>query len=238
MRGRKPNPFRICPADEPDLLQIARSQGLPWFQVQLRSNRLGGLRAAGPGPWPINCSAMRPRFGEPAIGIEPTASPGCTRSTAGKNVRGDWPRFPPLQRAQIVELACLEPLARGLHITHWSSEDLAGEAVADGIVVTISPRTIRRILDDVDLQPHRTRYRRTTRAMLCFKERAEKVLWCYANAERLAAHGSGSCAIDEMPDCQVLERVPIRRDPWLDRAGGVRLYPTRHGQHPEFPDRP
>ena len=33
--------------------------------------------------------------------------------------------IPPLQRAQIVELACLEPVAKGLHVTHWTSEDLA-----------------------------------------------------------------------------------------------------------------
>jgi len=32
---------------------------------------------------------------------------------------------PPLQRTQIVGLACLEPVAEGLHITHLSSEDLA-----------------------------------------------------------------------------------------------------------------
>jgi len=110
-----------------------------------------------------------------------------------------------------VELACLEPLAKGLHITHWSSEDLARQAIADGIVVAICPRTIRRILDDVDLQPHRTRYWRTTRADARFKERAEKVLWCYANAPRLAAHGIWVVCADEMPNRQVLEREPIRR---------------------------
>ena len=43
-------------------------------------------------------------------------------------------RFPPLQRAQIVQLACLEPIAKGLHITHWTSQDLARQAVAEGIV--------------------------------------------------------------------------------------------------------
>jgi hypothetical protein len=80
-------------------------------------------------------------------------------------------------------------VARGLHITHWSSEDLARQAVLDGIVSDISPRTVRRILDAVDLQPHRTRYWRTTRLDARFKERAEKVLWCYANAERLAQQG-------------------------------------------------
>ena len=45
MRGRKPNRFRIRPVDESDLLQIARSQGLPWFQVQRA--RIVLARAAG-----------------------------------------------------------------------------------------------------------------------------------------------------------------------------------------------
>ena len=123
---------------------------------------------------------------------------------------GPW-RFPPLQRAQIVELACLEPVARGLHITHWASQDLARQAVADGIIASISRRTVRRILDDVDLQPHRTRYWRTARLDGQFKERAEKVLWCYCNAQRLAGQGIWTVAIDEKPNLQVLERSPIRR---------------------------
>ena len=120
-------------------------------------------------------------------------------------------RFPPLQRAQIVELACLEPVAEGLHITHWTSADLARQAIADGIVEAISSRTVRRILDDVDLQPHRTRYWRTSRLDEQFKERAEQVLWCYANAERLARQGIWVVALDEKPNLQVLERDPIRR---------------------------
>ena len=70
--------------------------------------------------------------------------------------------FPPLQRAQIVQLACLEPLAQGLHITHWSSFDLARQAITRGIVASISPRTVRHILHEVDLQPHRTRYWKTS----------------------------------------------------------------------------
>jgi hypothetical protein len=102
-------------------------------------------------------------------------------------------------------------VARGLHITHWSSEDLACQAVIDGIVPSISPRTIRRILDRVDLQPHRTRYWRTSRLDEEFKDRAEKVLWCYANAERLAKQRIWVVCLDEMPNEQVLERRPIRR---------------------------
>ena len=117
--------------------------------------------------------------------------------------RGAHWRFPPLQRAQIVELACLEPVAEGLHITHWSSADLARQAVANGIVEAISPATVRRILQQVDLQPHRTRYWRTARLDGRFQERAEKVLWCYGNAERLARRGLWVVCVDEVPNLQV-----------------------------------
>jgi hypothetical protein len=136
---------------------------------------------------------------------------GCWASSRSHNDRADRPGFPPLRRARIVELACLEPVARGLHITHWSSQDLARQAVADGIVESISPRTIRTILDRVDLQPHRTRYWRATRLDPRFKARAEKVLWCYGNAERLARRGYRVVCTDEVPNFQVLERKPIRR---------------------------
>jgi DDE superfamily endonuclease len=120
-------------------------------------------------------------------------------------------RFPPLQRAQVVELACLEPIAEGLHITHWTTQDLASQAIADGIVKHISPRTVWQILHDIDLQPHRTRYWRTTRLDARFQERAEKVLWCYGNACRLAQDGIWTVAVDEIPNFQVLERRPLRR---------------------------
>lgn len=102
-------------------------------------------------------------------------------------------------------------MARGLHITHWTSEDLACQAVADGIVETISPRSIRRILERVDLQPHRTCYWRTAHLDAAFKQRAEAILWCYANTVRLAEQGIWVVCTDEMPNLQVLERRPIRR---------------------------
>jgi len=127
------------------------------------------------------------------------------------SARADRSVFPPLQRAQIVEMACLEPVAKGLHITHWTSVDLARQAVADGIVPAIRPRTVRQILHDVDLQPHRTRYWKTSHLDAEFKQRAEKVLWCYGNAGNLAVRGLWVVCADEIPNFQVLERKPIRR---------------------------
>ena len=108
-------------------------------------------------------------------------------------------------------MACLEPVARGLHITHWTSQDLARQAVTDGIVDAISPRTVWQILHDVDLQPHRTRYWKTSRLDAAFKGRAERVLWCYGNAGQLAARGLWVVCVDEIPNFQILERHPLRR---------------------------
>src|SRR5262245_10069868 len=158
--------------------------------------------------WPLTWSATGPPYGGSA---DATSGVGCNDSCWTNLAWGIRWRFPPLQRAQIVALACLEPIAEGLHITHWTSQELARQAVADGIVDAISPRTVRRILHDVDLQPHRTRYWRTTRLDAQFKERAEKVLWCYGNAERLARQGLWVVAVDEVPNFQVLERKPLRR---------------------------
>jgi hypothetical protein len=110
-----------------------------------------------------------------------------------------------------VQLACLEPIAKGLHITHWTSQDLAREAVVEGTVPSISARTVRRILHEVDLQPHRTRYWKTAHLDVRFKQRTEKILWCYANAQRLVHSGFWIVCVDEMPNLQALERTPIRR---------------------------
>jgi hypothetical protein len=153
---------------------------------------------------------MRHRHG-PAD-LSPLRALGAARAPGTAPAPGSPdPDFPPLQRAQIVQLACLEPVAEGLHITHWTSGDLARQAVLDGIVPAVSPRTVRRILHDVDLQPHRTRYWRTARLDARFKDRAEKVLWCYANAERLARRSIWVVCTDEIPTLQVLERRPIRQ---------------------------
>ena len=108
-------------------------------------------------------------------------------------------------------MACLEPIARGLHITHWTSQELARQAVADGIVPRLSSRAVREILHKVDLQPHRTRYWKTARMDANFKHRAERVLWCYANANQLMKRGFLVVCGDEMPNLQAIERKPIRR---------------------------
>lgn len=140
--------------------------------------------------------------------MRPRGCPACWPARCGRAGR---PGFPPLDWLRIVRLACLEPVARGLHITHWSSADLARQAVADGLVPAIGARTVRRILSAVDLQPHRTRFWKTATLNDQFLRRAIKILWCYTHARHLARNGYWVVCADELPNFQVLERRPIRR---------------------------
>jgi hypothetical protein len=167
------------------------------------------LRASASRPSPSTCNVTRPPSGALANVISTPVCWVCS-PTIGKGIPDNTSGFPPLQRAQIIQLACLEPIAKGLHITHWASRDLARQAVADGIVDTISTRTVRRILQEVDLQPHRIRSWKTAQLNAQFLERTVRILWCYSYAEHLARCGYWVVCADELPNFQVLER-PIRR---------------------------
>lgn len=210
MRGRRPDKLTIARRDQDALHYVAHSGSLPWFEVQ-RAKIVLAIAAG-----ERQCSVAARLECD-----EATVWRACQRYHQGglavlfadgrQDNLGHPQQISPVQRAQIVELACLEPIAKGLHITHWSSEDLARQAVDDKILPAISSATVRRILHDVDLQPHRTRYWKTARLDARFKERAEQVLWCYANASRLAEQGIWVVCVDEIPTSQILERDPIRR---------------------------
>lgn len=208
MQGRKPRPLSVGRADVSRLEEVAHSLCLPWYQV--RCARIVLARAAGAGTLKVaqqlQCNVRTVQrtcrrfdhFGLPAL-------------LARVHRPGRPVEISPLQRAEIVKLACLEPLAKGLHITHWSSADLARQAISDGIVPAISSRTVRRILKAVDLQPHLTRFWKTARLDAEFLERAIRVLWCYTYAEHLAHHGFWVVCEDELPNFQILQRQPLRR---------------------------
>src|SRR6516164_92048 len=208
MRGRKPLPVVLESADVALLQRLARNEAALGSGSAAPASSWAWPRASASATWPDSCAAASPPSVAPCAATSAPACRGCWRAPRDEVAR---PGFPPLQRAEVVQLACLEPAAKGLHITHWTSADLARQAVADGITDRLSPRSVRRILAAVDLQPHRSRYWRTARPDARFKERAEMVLWCYANAVRLARRGIWVVCADEIPNLQVLERTPIRR---------------------------
>ena len=66
--------------------------------------------------------------------------------------------FNPDQIAQIYALACEIPSEIGLPISHWTSKDIAAEAIDRGIVESISASYVVKLLRRADLKPHRTKY--------------------------------------------------------------------------------
>ena len=59
---------------------------------------------------------------------------------------GTRPTFSAEEVAQIIALACEAPARYGRPVTHWTPEELAEEAVKQGITASISPRTVGRFL--------------------------------------------------------------------------------------------
>lgn len=59
---------------------------------------------------------------------------------------GAPPTFTAEQLAQIIAVACEPPAESGRPVTHWTPRELADEVVKRGIVETISPRHVDRLL--------------------------------------------------------------------------------------------
>lgn len=103
-------------------------------------------------------------------------------------------------------LACCEPAGVGLHMTHWSTRSLARAAAQRGLVPKIAHSTVSLILRTADLQPHRSRYWKTSTIDADFETKAAQILWCYEQASNLAARREVVLCLDEKPNLQALER--------------------------------
>lgn len=62
------------------------------------------------------------------------------------------------QILQLFAMACEKPEAYGRPLSHWTPRELADEMVKQGIVETISPRHVGRLLTEADLKPHQSQY--------------------------------------------------------------------------------
>lgn len=103
----------------------------------------------------------------------------------------------------------------------WSVRTLAAQVIAGEIVTDIHYSSVCLILQDADLQPHRTLYWKQG-SDPDFVAKAKHVLWYYENAPRLAAAGEPVFCVDEKPGIQLLGRphpdqparpgCPLRRE--------------------------
>jgi transposase len=93
-------------------------------------------------------------------------------------------KFTAEQLTLLLALACEPPAKSGRPITHWTGQELADEAVARGIVESISASQVNRYLREAELQPHKSRYwlNTTEKDPEVFQAQVEMVCACYHDA--------------------------------------------------------
>lgn len=165
---------------------------------------------------------------------------------AGVSLENGWPDsltalaaavprgFPPLQRVEVVALACTPPEEAGRAWVRWSVQALHDE-IERRQIATLHPTTVHRILDTADLHPHHLRYWRHAIAP-DFEEKAASVLWYYERVTWFAERDELVVCADEKTQIQALRRLvpdlPMlsgsdRRREWeYARDGTVNLLAT------------
>jgi hypothetical protein len=140
---------------------------------------------------------------------------GCSAG-AGASIENAWPAsrialaavvrgdFPPLQRVEIVALACTPPEDAGRAWVRWSVQALHDE-IERRRIATLHPTTVHRILDAAELHPHHLRYWRQT-IVPDFDATAASVLWYYERVASLAERDELVVCVDEKTQIQALRR--------------------------------
>ena len=62
------------------------------------------------------------------------------------------------QIVDLFALACSDPNNSGRPISNWTARELADEMVKQGMVESISPRHVGRLLQEAQIKPHQSRY--------------------------------------------------------------------------------
>jgi putative transposase len=135
----------LSEAERGELGQLMRSSSTPQG-IALRGRMILGLAAgqsitetaSALGVWRKTVSGWRLRW---------LASSGAAAERLIDAPRAGAPaRITAHETCAIIALACRPPRDCGLPLSHWSASDLAREALAQGLVEAISPRTAGRIL--------------------------------------------------------------------------------------------
>jgi len=138
--------------------------------------------------------------------------------------------FTDVQAAEVKAMACELPAESDVPLSRWSSNDLAAEAVARGIVESISASTVRRWLDADAIKPWQHRSWIFPRDPN-FATKAARVLDLYARTWMGRELGKDEYVIsaDEKSQLQALRRRHPDQPPGPRRARRVEFEYTRGG---------
>ena len=117
------------------------------------------------------------------------------------------------QFAAIIAISCQQPTECGREVSHWTSGELADEAIKQGIVDLISVSTVARLLRENTIKPHLTRYweyNERDKDPEAFDKKILEVSGLYKTADALYNQGIHIVSIDEKTGMQALEpNAPI-----------------------------
>lgn len=120
-------------------------------------------------------------------------------------------KFSPEQLVSIIAIACEPPEHSGRPVTHWTPYELADEVIKRGIVDSISPRTVGRLLQGASLKPHLSRYwlNANPESPEAFETQVQLICELYSKASALHAAGVYLVSVDEKTGIQALERKSL-----------------------------
>ena len=148
--------------------------------------------------------------------------------------RSGAPRlFSPIQRAQIIALACSKPKDHGQVWQRWSGEKLAQVATQEGMVDGIGATTVRDWLRADKIKPwHYHLWEKPSDPDLVKK--GGPVLEVYEKASQVAKQGEMTCSIDEKTSIQARNPIhetkpaipehPVQVAARYERKGALNLF--------------
>ncbi|WP_373893544.1 IS630 family transposase [Virgibacillus natechei] len=113
------------------------------------------------------------------------------------------------QVAEIVTMACQSPESKGFPVSHWTPGMLASQAEKEGIVDSISTRSVSRFLKEADLKPHRHRVWLNPKIEdpETHQKEVKQVCDVYQSTESLDSKGVRVISIDEKTGIQATEHA-------------------------------
>jgi transposase len=132
--------------------------------------------------------------------------------------------------AEVKAMACQPPDERGVPLSRWSSAELAGQAVAEGLAVAVSASTVRRWLAEDAIKPWQHRSWIFPRDP-DFAVKAARVLDLYQRVFDGVALGEDEYVIsaDEKSQLQAVSRCQPSLRPASGRVARVEFEYERHG---------
>jgi transposase len=141
-------------------------------------------------------------------------------------------KFTAEQIVGLIAIACEPPENSGRPVTSWTGKELADESHKRGLVDSISPSHVNRILREVDLKPHHSQYwcNTTEKDPELFQQQVELVCQTYLNAPGLYHQfNTHTVSVDEMTSLQANERHAETKPPKPGQTAKEEFQYTRHG---------